>query len=205
MKTLIMYSFAMVVVTVFGILPLEAQSPIYHPTIERPLHATVTGRVTDNEGKGLVGATVFVVGTTRGAKTKADGKFMLTGFQQGTYTLKVSFVGFKKKIVELNLNDSISLGDIHLESEIIHVIECIVFADSSEYQNYGRCSRCLFHNETCCKKAPNEELQSLDVTPILFPNPANNYTTARYNADDSGDAEIEVYTTNGRRVLSRRA
>lgn len=199
MKTLIMYSFAMVVATVFGVLPLVAQSAIY--SITSPVYTTLTGRVTDKEGKGLVGATVIVEGTKKGAKTKADGKFMFSGLQKGTYTLRVSFVGFKKKIVELNLNDSTHLGEIHLESEMIQVTECIIYASSPEYQNNRCVAICRFNSTNCYKEVANEEFQPLDIPPTLFPNPASNYTTARYNADDSGYAEIEVYTTNGSRVL----
>lgn len=60
------------------------------------IYGTLTGRVTDNEGKGLVGATVLIEGTTKGAKTKTDGKYTITGINVGTFTVRVTFTGFKK-------------------------------------------------------------------------------------------------------------
>ncbi|GAB1430563.1 hypothetical protein MASR2M18_13960 [Ignavibacteria bacterium] len=73
------------------LLPIPALAGIY---------GTLAGRVVDNDGKPLVGATVRVEGTTRGAKTKADGKYTVININPGTYTVSVTFVGFKKFVKE---------------------------------------------------------------------------------------------------------
>lgn len=189
MKTLIMYSFTMVVATVFGVLPLVAQSLIYHPTIISPAYATLTGRVTDNEGKGLVGATVVVEGTTRGARTKADGKFTVTGIPNGKYQIRVSFVGFKRENINANLKGEVNIGVLRLQVDDVKrtCCCCIYFSDEET---------------TPAKKSEREETPIQTVAPMLFPNPATTSVTARYDADADGYAEIEIYTEGGRSVAT---
>lgn len=191
MKTLIMYSIVMVITTAFGIPPLVAQSLIYHPTITSPAYATLTGRVTDNEGKGLVGATVIVEGTTRGAKTKADGKFTIAGLPCGKFQIRVSFTGFKSERINVNLKDEVNVGEVCLQ-----VDEAI--------SNYCFC--CCFYycgeETTPAKKSERGETPIQTVVPMLFPNPATSSVTARYDADADGYAEIEIYTEGGRSVVA---
>ncbi|MBC6611134.1 TonB-dependent receptor [Hymenobacter sp. BT507] len=67
------------------------------PTTEAvaPVDQTITGRVTDDQGQPLPGATVVVKGTTIGTGTDADGRFSLvvpTANQGGT--LLISSIGF---------------------------------------------------------------------------------------------------------------
>ncbi|WP_323134433.1 TonB family protein [Tellurirhabdus rosea] len=59
---------------------------------------TVSGRVTDSDGKPLAGANVVVVGTTRGTTTDAQGKFLLVKVPSDG-KLAVSFVGFSTEAV----------------------------------------------------------------------------------------------------------
>lgn len=191
MKTLIMYSLAMVVATVFRTIPIGAQSITNIPAIERLLYATLTGRVTDNEGKGLVGATVFVVGTTRGAKTKADGKFTVTGVPNGKYQIKVTFTGFKSESINVNLKDEVNLGDVHLQPDDAISKYCFC------------CCLCYSCDETTpAKKSERDETLIQTTAPTLFPNPASNSVTARYDADADGYANIEIYTEGGRSVVA---
>ncbi|TAK56194.1 MAG: carboxypeptidase regulatory-like domain-containing protein, partial [Bacteroidetes bacterium] len=46
----------------------------------------IIGRVTDEKGEPLVGVNVLVVGTTRGASTDPDGKYVIIGVPIGSYT-----------------------------------------------------------------------------------------------------------------------
>lgn len=54
----------------------------------------VTGTVTDQSGEPLIGVGVFVKGTTNGASTDLDGKFVLSNVASNA-TLTVSSVGYK--------------------------------------------------------------------------------------------------------------
>ncbi|MCK4573895.1 MAG: carboxypeptidase-like regulatory domain-containing protein, partial [candidate division Zixibacteria bacterium] len=55
----------------------------------------ITGTITDAEsGDPIVGASVLLIGTSHGALTDMDGKFVITNVTQGTYTIKVTHLEF---------------------------------------------------------------------------------------------------------------
>ncbi|WP_347157752.1 SusC/RagA family TonB-linked outer membrane protein [Pontibacter chitinilyticus] len=69
----------------------------------------VKGRVTDNNGEGVPGATVVVKGTTLGTATDVNGNFTLN-VPNGTGTLVVSFIGFKTQEVPINNRSTINVS-----------------------------------------------------------------------------------------------
>lgn len=70
----------------------------------------IKGRlVNDATGDPVIGATVVIVGSTRGATTDTDGRFEILRVEPGTYTLKIS----------------------HLEYNTVEVVNVIVNADST--------------------------------------------------------------------------
>jgi len=60
----------------------------------------IAGRVTDNSGNPLIGATVMVVGTSYGAMTDANGEYFIINLQPGTYSVAASMVGMSNKTAE---------------------------------------------------------------------------------------------------------
>lgn len=83
---------------------------------------SISGKVT-SENLPLPYANVILSGTTKGAITDENGKFIITNVSQGTYNIAVSFTGFttqKKKIVVSNsdvvinfeLNQSDALDEV---------------------------------------------------------------------------------------------
>ena len=61
----------------------------------------VTGKVTDETGKPVEGATVQVKGTTIATSTSADGTYLLMA-PSGTATLVITSVGFTQMEVAIN-------------------------------------------------------------------------------------------------------
>jgi iron complex outermembrane receptor protein len=57
--------------------------------------ATVTGRVTDEAGMPMAGASVMISGAGTGVAAGNDGKYTLRGMRDGTYTLRISFTGYE--------------------------------------------------------------------------------------------------------------
>ncbi len=55
---------------------------------------SVSGRVTSKEGEPLAGANIILEGTYLGTMTGTDGEFGFENLKKGTYTLKVSFLGY---------------------------------------------------------------------------------------------------------------
>ncbi len=68
--------------------------------------ATVKGRVLDNTGQGLAGATVIIQGTSTGGSADFDGNYAFNT-DAGTYTLVVSFVGYETQ----NKSVTVAAGD----------------------------------------------------------------------------------------------
>lgn len=61
---------------------------------------TISGRVVDATNQaGLIGVTVRVMNTNKGAITKLDGKFLIKDVPVGEYALKFSYLGYKDFIV----------------------------------------------------------------------------------------------------------
>ena len=60
---------------------------------------TLSGVITDKSTKeGLIGATVLLIGTYKGAATDFTGKYTIAGIKPGDYSIRVSYVGYKEKI-----------------------------------------------------------------------------------------------------------
>jgi iron complex outermembrane receptor protein len=57
--------------------------------------ATVTGRVTDEAGMPMAGASVMISGAGTGVAAGNDGRYTLRGMRDGTYTLRISFTGYE--------------------------------------------------------------------------------------------------------------
>lgn len=53
----------------------------------------IAGRVTDNSGNPLIGATVMIVGTSFGAMTDANGEYFIINLEPGEYNLSANMVG----------------------------------------------------------------------------------------------------------------
>lgn len=60
----------------------------------------LAGKVFDEQtGEELVGANVLIVGTTTGATTDIDGKYTVRNIPVGTYSVRISFVGYGSKTI----------------------------------------------------------------------------------------------------------
>lgn len=66
--------------------------------------ATVSGQIIDAEtGDALIGATVTVPGTNRGAATDLDGNYSFA-LAPGAYTLRASFIGYEAEEIQVTLS-----------------------------------------------------------------------------------------------------
>lgn len=74
------------------------------------MHAqvSVTGTVSDSQNEPLIGASIVVKGTTNGAITDVDGKFMLK-VPNGNVTLVFSFIGYDKQEIALKGRKSLNV------------------------------------------------------------------------------------------------
>jgi hypothetical protein len=83
----------------------------------------VTGRITDNTNEGVIGASVFVMGTGNGTITDVDGNFLLE-LPAGETRLQVSYIGYKTQIVDVKDKSSVDIvlvEDSKLLDEVVVV------------------------------------------------------------------------------------
>jgi hypothetical protein len=109
---------AALIISVFG-----------NPMIAQERSGTLRGTVIDTDTKSpLIGANVFIVGTTRGAATDNNGMFIIEGVQVGSYTIQVSYIGYEAvRVTDLiirsdrSTNVPVELRLSYLESETVEV------------------------------------------------------------------------------------
>jgi len=85
---------------------------------------TITGKVTDQTGAALPGASVVIKGTTTGVITGINGEYSLN-LSPNSKTIVVSFIGMKP--VEIQL-DNRSKYDVALEAEVVKMEDVVVTA-----------------------------------------------------------------------------
>ena len=108
---------------------------------------SISGRIHDEAGEALPSANVSLLlpdGKLRtGATTAKDGSFVLRGIAQGSYTLRISFVGYKTltRAVQVSSKD-LPLGTLTLEEDgavlsdvnvVAKANEVVVKGDTLEY------------------------------------------------------------------------
>jgi iron complex outermembrane receptor protein len=65
----------------------------------------VSGRIADDKGEAIIGASVIIKGTKEGAVTDIDGKFEITTQRKPPLTLVVSFLGFNTQEITIKTAD----------------------------------------------------------------------------------------------------
>jgi hypothetical protein len=89
------YRIALLILIGVCLLPTDIYASVY---------GTLKGKVVDEDGKPAIGASVKVVGTTRGAKVKVDGEFTIVNILAGNYDILVTYTG--KSDYKTNVNIS---------------------------------------------------------------------------------------------------
>src|SRR5262245_30773878 len=84
---------------------------------------TASGTVADARGEGLIGATVIVVGTERGATTDIEGKFKVQ-VPSNSARLTIAYTGFKTQTVDIS--SSSPTLTITLEEDFSSLEEVVV-------------------------------------------------------------------------------
>ncbi len=94
-------------------------------------HFAVSGYLRDkNTGEVLIGANVYVKGTTTGVMTNGYGFYSLT-LESGTVALVFSYMGYKEKVTEVMLNENTRLS-VEMEEQKLEISEVEIFASDRE-------------------------------------------------------------------------
>jgi TonB-linked SusC/RagA family outer membrane protein len=93
---------------------------------------TVKGKVTDDRGNGVPGASVTVKGTNEGAATEMDGTFSFrTNLPRKEYTLIITSVGFKNAEQKFSVNGADATVNVSLINDAAGLDEVIVTGNSA--------------------------------------------------------------------------
>ena len=88
---------------------------------------SINGKITDEDGNGLPGATIIIKGTTTGTISDINGDFSLFAFEDTT--LIISFSGYKRQEISVNGKTTI---DIQLIPDIETLKEVVVVGYGSQ-------------------------------------------------------------------------
>lgn len=87
----------------------------------------ISGKITDENGKPLIGATVVIENSLEGTTSDLDGNYIIKRMKSGTYTLSISFIGYEKKSIEVIVDKDIVV-DVNLKPSSIMGEEIVVNA-----------------------------------------------------------------------------
>lgn len=93
---------------------------------------TITGKVTDDNGEALIGASILVKGTVKGTITDVEGAFSLA-IPEGSNILQISYTGFKAKEVTLGAETNLT---IIMEVDAIGLDETVVVAYGTQSNRF---------------------------------------------------------------------
>jgi len=105
-------------IPMFVLIPLLLQAGTF---------GVLTGTISDKDGKPVVGATVKIEGTTLGAYSKANGRFAVLKITAGSYTVKISGVGYADEFFKVRIsadateNISVTLKPKDVKTKIVYV------------------------------------------------------------------------------------
>jgi iron complex outermembrane receptor protein len=89
--------------------------------------STLSGKVIDETGEPLVGATVILKGTTLGNPTNLNGMYSISRVPNGNYILSVTFVGYKTQEKTIRVDGDLVV-DFSLEESAIMADEVVVLS-----------------------------------------------------------------------------
>lgn len=97
----------------------------------------ISGKITNQDKKPLVGTTIFIPEMNKGTVSKEDGTFEISNLPNGKIKIQFSYMGYANQIITLNLvGESIRLN-IELHQSAIEAEEIVVSGgySSSQHEN----------------------------------------------------------------------
>src|SRR4051812_24894417 len=84
--------------------------------------STLKGTISDKDKHGpLNGATIFVPELNKVTNTNNAGAYLISGIGKGNFSIRISYLGYQTKIVEVSLHGRDTTLDIAMEPETIEV------------------------------------------------------------------------------------
>jgi TonB-linked SusC/RagA family outer membrane protein len=96
----------------------------------------IRGSVTDSEtGETLLGANIFIIELQRGTTTDSEGNFEITDIEDGTYNIRISFLGYKSVEREIVVRDGQTTSlNISMEPDLMGLEDVVVTGVATSVQ-----------------------------------------------------------------------
>ena len=92
---------------------------------------SVWGKVIDENGESLPGATIFIVEKQKGANANENGEYNIK-LKPGKYTIECSYVGYNKQVKKIKLNGGDKKVNFYLVSTGVMIDEVQVTGTQDE-------------------------------------------------------------------------
>jgi TonB-dependent starch-binding outer membrane protein SusC len=95
--------------------------------------ATITGTIIDSRtGEELPGANVLVVELNRGSATNIEGEYEISNVPFGTYTFRVTFIGYRTLTQTVEVNSAEEIFDFEMRQDFTDLDEVVVSGIASQ-------------------------------------------------------------------------
>ena len=154
---------------------------------------SLKGKVLDNNQEPLIGVTVLVLGTEKGAVTDIDGTFTVGNLPTGQAVARVSFVGFKtvELPITIEANQATTLEDITLY-EGNEILQDVVV--TGERINQFSREQTAYVSKLPLKDLENTQVYSTITNELLVSQTVTNFEDALKNATGVD----KLWTSTGR-------
>lgn len=153
--------------------------------------SNISGTVTEaRSGEPIIGANLILVDTNQGNATDLNGEYVIRGVQPGTYTLRVSSVGFVTIREEITIGSSDTVADFELELASASLTAMEVFASRSDQTTpvaFSDLNKDQINQQLGSRNLP----EVLNITPSVY---------ATGEGGGAGDARINVRGFDQRNV-----
>src|SRR5699024_6681505 len=76
----------------------------------------------------LLGANIVIIGTSLGESTDKTGRFTLRGIPEGDHVVKVSFIGYETKEIQISIDDDeIDIDEYDVEIDVDETAEISIY------------------------------------------------------------------------------
>jgi len=124
----------------------------------------IKGQILDKKsGQPIIGATVLVLGTNRGAQTDIDGKYAVLRMEPGTYNLKITAVGYTElEVTEVDVKSDLTVEVNQKLSEKVEALgeKIVVQAERDVIDKFQTSNQTIITKETI-ERQPVQSVEDL--------------------------------------------